>query len=322
MIEKKLYCNLCLFDGEGGAAPAAGTGDAGAGDGKEGSYAAGKGRRASNPLADVVYGKLPDDGTSTTDTQAAAAGETTQTTSDTLEARKAEFEKMLSGEYKDLFEERIQKIINARFKETKNLEREVSRTAPILDMLAQKYGVEDPSDADALMKAIQEDNGFFEDAAANAGLTVEQYKHMQKMERENRELRSYRESAERQRQADRIYEGWLQEAEQLKNFYPSFNLQQELTNPQFGKMLGAGVGLKAAFEALHHDEIMTGAMQATARKIAKKTADGIASRQNRPPENGLGSHASAVIKSDVSKLTKEGRREIARRAARGEKISF
>jgi hypothetical protein len=87
-------------------------------------------------------------------------------------------------------------------------------------------------------------------------------------------------------------------------------------------MLSAGVGVKAAFQALHHDDIMSGAMHYTAQTIAKKTADNIASRQSRPVEAGLNSQASAQVKTDVSKLTKEDRREIARRVARGEMISF
>lgn len=104
--------------------------------------------------------------------------------------------------------------------------------------------------------------------------------------------------------------------------YPGFNLQRELDNADFGRMLGAGVSVKAAFEALHHEEIMAGAMQYTAKTIAKKTADGIASRNNRPVENGLGAQASANVRADVSKLTKADRAEIARRVARGERIVF
>lgn len=315
MSNKLLTCNLCLFDGEGAAAGDAGTGEAATNQ----PYAAGKGMRAKNPLANITYGKQPEVQEGKQEEQDAAV----ITTSDTLEAKKAEFEKMISEDYKDLYDERVQKLINSRFKETKNLEKKVNQTAPIMEILAQKYGVENPEDAESLLKAIQQDNSFYEEAAADAGLTVEQYKHMQQMELENRQLRNWREEAERQRQTNRIYEGWIQEAEQLRNFYPNFDLQEELEkDPRFGRMLGSGVDVKAAFEALHHDEIIMGAMQTTAQRIAKKTADGIASRQARPAENGLGTAASATIKTDVHKLTKEDRMEIARRVARGEKISF
>lgn len=326
MKKKYLSCNLCLFDGEGGgaaAAPAAGTGDA-ATAGVNPS-AAGKGRRANNPLADVRYGKQEAVQVSDQEgeQQAAAAGATVTTTSDTLEARRAEFERLINGEYKDLYNEHTQNIIKNRLKENKGLEKTVSQTQEILDIIAGRYGIKDSKDYAAITKAVQEDNFFYEEAAANEGLTVEQYKYMRKMERENQELKGYRESAERQRQADQIYAGWMQEAEQVKAIYPGFDLQAELqSNPKFGKLLGAGIDVKGAFEAIHHDEIMTGAMHMTAKRIAKKTADGIASRQSRPVENGMGSQASALVRSDVSKLTKADRREIARRARRGENISF
>ena len=314
MLKELLTCNLCLFDGEGATA-----GDAGTGENTQ-SYAAGKETRAKNPLANVVYGKQE-----TPEPQAEEEGQAAavETTSDTREARRAEFERLISEEYKEEFGERMQKIINSRFKETKNLQKTVDQTTPIMEILAQKYGVSDPEDAEGLLKAIQQDNTFYEDAAAEAGLTVEQYKHMQQMELENRQLKQYREEAERQRQTDMIYSGWLREAEELRNFYPNFDLYKELNKfPDFGRMLSAGVNVKTAYEALHHDEIIMGAMQTTAQRIAKKTADGIASRQTRPPENGLGSQASANVKTDVRKLTKEDRMEIARRAARGEIISF
>ena len=145
---------------------------------------------------------------------------------------------------------------------------------------------------------------------------------MQKLERENAHVKAARQQQERQQQQDQVWADWMQQAEQVKAMYPGFNLQRELDNADFGRMLGAGVSVKAAFEALHHEEIMAGAMQYTAKTIAKKTADGIASRNNRPVENGLGAQASANVRADVSKLTKADRAEIARRVARGERIVF
>lgn len=320
MKKRLMTVDLCLFDGEGGSAAAGtGTGDAAAAGATQIPSAAGKGRRANNPLADVIYGRQETQGTPEGQ-QAAAAGETN--TSDTLEARKAEFDRMIKGDYADIYQEYTQDIAKSRVKNAKALSETIERQNPIMSLLAQKYGVKDSSDVDGIMKALEADSSFFEEAAAKEGLTVEQYKRMQQLERENAQLKATKESSERQRQADQVYAGWMQEAEQLKGTYPGFDLQTELKSPQFQKMLGAGVGLKAAFEAMHHDEIMAGAMQHTARTISKKIADGVASRQNRPVENGLSSQASANVKSDVSKLTRADRAEVARRAARGEHIVF
>lgn len=63
-------------------------------------------------------------------------------------------------------------------------------------------------------------------------------------------------------------------------------------------------------------------MQATAAAVSRQVADNIRSRAERPMENGMSSQSGVVVKNDVSKLTAKDRREIARRAARGEEIRF
>ena len=316
MKKRELTLNLQLFDGEGGSASAGSAPAAGAGTGAETTpSAAGKGR--ANDLANVVYGKQETQVQESTGQQAAAAVETIDP-----EARRAEFERLINDEYHDLYTERTQNIAKERVRNMKTMEKNMERMSPIMESLASRYGVKDATDYDGIMKAMEEDDGFFEDAAAAEGLTVEQYKRMQKLERENAHAKAARQQQERQQQQDQVWADWMQQAEQVKAMYPGFNLQRELDNADFGRMLGAGVSVKAAFEALHHEEIMAGAMQYTAKTIAKKTADGIASRNNRPVENGLGAQASANVRADVSKLTKADRAEIARRVARGERIVF
>lgn len=316
MKKRNLTLNLQLFDGEGGSASAGSTPAAGAGTGAETiPSAAGKGR--ANDLANVVYGKQETQVQESTGQQAAAAVETVDP-----EARRAEFERLINEEYHDLYTERTQNIAKERVRNMKTMEKNMERMSPIMESLASRYGVKDATDYDGIMKAMEEDDGFFEDAAAAEGLTVEQYKRMQKLERENAHAKAARQQQERQQQQDQVWADWMQQAEQVKAMYPGFDLQRELDNADFGRMLGAGVSVKTAFEALHHEEIMAGAMQYTAKTIAKKTADGIASRNNRPVENGLGAQASANVRADVSKLTKADRAEIARRVARGERIVF
>ena len=68
--------------------------------------------------------------------------------------------------------------------------------------------------------------------------------------------------------------------------------------------------------------MLTGAMAATADNVGKAIAKSVASRAKRPTEGAVSSQPSVEVKSDVSKLTKADREEIARRAARGEVISF
>jgi hypothetical protein len=63
-------------------------------------------------------------------------------------------------------------------------------------------------------------------------------------------------------------------------------------------------------------------MQFTAKKVEQNLTNKIIANGARPSENGNSSQGASVTKSDVSALTKADRAEIARRVARGEKISF
>lgn len=321
MKRKLMDVCLCLFDEGAGAAAAEVAGETGdvtnAAETKKPSIA-GKGK-AKNPLAEVQYGKV--------DEPAKMEVETTQVAAETQEVtalpedRRAKFEELIKGEYRDEFTSRTQGIIDERFRQMKQLESANEKIQPLINLLGAKYGVAD-GNVESIVQAVQNDNSLYEQAASDKGMSVEQYKYMLNVEAENKRLNDARQENERRQNAEKVYAGWVKEAETVKTLYPGFDLVTELSNPEFGKLLGSGVGVKAAFQALHHDDIMTGAMQYTAQTVAKKAADNIASRQQRPSEAGLGTGASALVKSDVSKLTKADRAEIAKRAARGEKINF
>lgn len=306
-----------LFDiqlfGEG-----AGGGDGGTGAGAAGATPAGQTAAApvqpqkgvkSNPLADVKYGKQEE--------AVPAAGEQTVQADD----RKAKFEALIKGEYKDLYDERIQDTIQKRLKGQAEIVGKYNSLSPVLDLLESKYGV-NAGDAEALAKAIEEDESFYEDEALERGLTVAQVKEIRKMQRENAQLKAQMERVNTKEQADRLYAAWMEQSEQVKQIYPSFDLQTELQNEQFRALLRSNVPIQTSFEVLHKDEIIPAAMNVTAKKIQEKTANDIRSGQRRPAEGAMGGRSAVVTKSDVSQLTKADRAEINRRVARGEKIVF
>ena len=87
-------------------------------------------------------------------------------------------------------------------------------------------------------------------------------------------------------------------------------------------MLKAGVPVQHAYEVIHMDAIKAGVAQSAAQTAARQVTDNVRARGARPAENGVSSGSGFLVKSDVSKLTKKDRAEIARRAAHGEKIVF
>lgn len=304
-LQKFLKLNLQLF-ADGGGDGGGGTSADGANGVSEGVPSLQKGEK--NPLANVRYGKQEAD-VQTADAQVAE------------DDRTARFEELIKGEFKDLYDARMQDTIQKRLKNSKETVDKYNALAPTLQMLSQKYGV-DASDIEALNKAIEEDDTYYEDEALEKGLTVEQLKSIRKMERENAQLREQMREQSMRDNADRIYNEWMQQSEALKGVYPGFDLNAELQNQRFVELLKNNIDVRTAYEVIHKDEIIPAAMQFTARQVEQKMANRILSGTNRPIENGISSQSSAVVKSDVSQLSKEDRAEIIRRVQRGEKIRF
>lgn len=304
MKKKLLKLNLRLFEGDGSGGTSS---QAAAGENTGGAMS----QAAAGRTRAVEYGIQ--------DAQDAAEPET-RTTSSTLEAREEEFEKLIKGEYKDQFTKRMQKAINERFGETKDLKRQAAENEPILTMLRQRYGVESAKD---LMKAIEEDSGYYEQEAAEKGMTVEQLKEVKRLERENADLLRQQQERRQQEEFDEFIGGCLEQSEAVKALYPDFDFNAEMNgNKAFSSLIFKGVDVKTAFEVTHMDEIMGGAMQYTAEQTRKATINNIRARNSRPAEAGSAKQPGVTVKKDVHGLTAKDRAEIARRVARGEVIRF
>ena len=306
--------SLQLFaEGAGGAA--AGAGDGGTAQGQGATEAAAlpqtKGAK-SNPLANVKYGIQE---------EVAPAAEVQNEVSVAQPDRNAEFEKLIKGEYKDLYDARVQDTIQKRLKSSKETVDRYNALTPTLEMLSKKYGV-DATDIEALNRAIEEDNSFYEEEALEKGISVQQLKEIRKMERENAELKAQMEEAQRQENGKKLYAAWMQQADEAKKVYPSFDMRTEMNNPKFVDLLRSNIDVRTAYEVLHKDEIIPAAMQFTAQTVESKLAKKIASNGARPTENGMSSQSASLVKSDVSQLSKADRAEIIRRVQRGEKIRF
>ena len=243
------------------------------------------------------------------------------TTATTID-REAEFEKLIKGEYKDLYDSRMQDTIQKRLKGQKETVEKYEALAPTLEALANKYGV-DVGDIDGLNKAIEEDDAYYEEEALQKGVTVEQLKQIKKMEKENAELKKLRDEKNQREAAEKKVATWMEESKQVKAIYPQFDLKTEMQNSKFVDLLRVpGVDVRTAYELTHKDDIIAGAMQFTAKAVEKKVVDKIAANGARPTENGLSSQSASLTKSDVSQLSKDEILDIQKRVARGEKISF
>lgn len=253
----------------------------------------------------------------------AAAPETTegQQAEQTPEEREKAFNDMINGDFRDLFDARMQKAIKERVGEVKQLQQQLQQQNDVIGLVAKKYGISTDKMGD-IREALESDDVFWEEAAADQGMTVDSYKKMVKLEVENEALHKAREEAERKNQKDAVFQKWDREAEELKRMYPQFDLQSEIQDKRFLDLMGAGIDMRTIYETLHHDEILPALMQQTAKAATKQQAAAARSGQMRPAENGMSSRPAAQTVKDPAKMTKEERQEYARRAARGEIITF
>ena len=215
----------------------------------------------------------------------------------------------------------MQDTIQKRLKNSKETVEKYNALTPTLEMLAKKYGV-DANDIEALNKAIQDDDAYYEEEALRLGVSVEALKEKTKLERENAQLRAEMQKQEAKEKGAQLYQQWMDQAEKAKNIYPSFDLRAEMQNPKFVDLLKANIDVRTAYEVIHKDDIIPAAMQFTAKTVEQKLTNKIIANGARPTENGISSQSGAVVKSDVSQLSKADRAEIIRRVARGEKIRF
>lgn len=316
-IRKLLGIDLGLFDGAGDGAGAAAGGETAADASAQGAKGAKTGEK-------VVYGKQEGKvaPAAAAETVAPAAGEHEPEGGEAdAETRRAKFDELVKGEYKDLYDERVQGIVKARLGESKQMQTRMDAVSPVLDLLAQRYGV-DVDDPAAILAAVEKDDAYWEQAAEEAGMTTEQYKAMTKLERENMQLKRAQEITLQQQAVNRTVAQWETQGEALKAIYPGFDLHGECRNPQFVSLLQNGVDVKTAYEVLHMDDIKNGVAAGAAKAAERNVTETIKAKGRRPAENGAAGQGGVIVKDDVSKLSKADRAEIIRRVARGERITF
>lgn len=285
-----------------------------AGAGATGSESSGAGSEGSEDLSTVVYGKPSGDNA---DPKGKAAN-----AKESPEQREARFQELIKGEFKDIYAKRTQAIIDDRFKKYKGVEEKLNKVNPIMQVLADKYG-SDADDIDGLLKAVEEDESFYQKAAIDAGLTVKQYKEIQTLKRQNEALQKQQEAKAEQENTERIFNEWITQGRDFSEKYGiELDLNTEIQNPEFARLLGAGVDVEGAYKAIHFDDMVGGAMAHTAEKVKEGIVNSINGRAARPSEGAAETSNGATFKTDVNALTKADREEIERRAARGEIITF
>lgn len=263
------------------------------------------------------------DNTQQASEQGAAAATHTEETTTEKPTRMSWDEIMKDPEYN----KQMQSVVQSRLRTAKDAEENLAKLTPAIELLARRYNL-DPAkmDYDALTKAINDDDSYYEEKALEMGVSVETAKKIDRQERDNA-----REKAENERtlQEEKFRQHIIkleQQGEAMKRIFPNFDLRTELNNPVFARMTSPNVGISVedAYYAVHRNEIQTAAMQVTAQKTAQKISNAIQSGSRRPDELGTSSQAPSATTFDYRNADRNQREALKKRirdaAARGEKL--
>ena len=341
-MAKNKWFWLQLFAGEGAGASAGGEGGGEGAVSGENGLAAGDQRLLELGVpeeklrrrAKRANAKLPEGAVRTTpkevqeqkpQEQVATATDnpTEEKTETTAPTRMSWDEIMADPEYN----KQMQSVIKSRLKAAGNAEEALAKIAPALEVLARKHG-QDPAnpDYDALAKAINDDDAYYEDKALEMGVSVEAAKRIDQQERDDARKKREETRTLEQQKIQQHFMKLEQQGEALKKMFPNFNLREELKNPKFAQMTSPNslMSLEDAYYAVHRKEIDAARSQVIAQQTVQQISNSIQAGSRRPDENGTSGQSASVTTFDYSKASKSQRdalkREIYAAKARGEKL--
>ena len=337
---------LQLFAGEGGGA-AGGTGASGGEGGGDGAVSGVNDGLAAEDQRLLELGvpmeklkkrakrasaKLPEGAVRTAPKETAkpqeqvATAETNPTeekTEPTTQTRMSWDEIMADPEYN----KQMQSVVRSRLKEANASVEALAKLTPALELLARRHGLDaEKMDYEAIAKAINDDDAYYEDKALEMGVSLETAKRIDQQERDHaRQQKEEARNLEQQKLRNHFMK-LEQQGEALKKVFPNFDLRKELQNPKFAQMTSPNslMSLEDAYYAVHRKEIDAARSQVIAQQTVQQISNSIQAGSRRPDENGTSGQSASVTTFDYSKASKAQRealkREIRAAAARGEKL--
>lgn len=341
-MRKNKWFWLQLFAGEGGGAGAGTGASAGGEGGGDGAVSGDNGLAAEDQRllelgvpeeklrkrAKRASAKLPDGAVRTAPKETAQPQEQVATAEENPTEDKAEPTTPARMSWDEIkadpeYNKEIQAIVQSRLRDAKKAEEALAKLTPALELLARRHGLDaENMDYEAIAKAINDDDAYYEDKALEMGVSVETAK---RIDQEDRDKARQARTLEQQRLQDH-FRSLEQQGEVLKKVFPKFDLRTELQNPVFARMTSPNMGmsLEDAYYAVHRKEIDAARSQVIAQQTTQKISNAIQAGSRRPDENGTSGQSASVTTFDYSKASKEQRDAIKKAiyaaSARGEKV--
>lgn len=237
------------------------------------------------------------------------------------------YQQMVQGQYKQEYEQdvgnRVQQAIQKRFRNQHDNQKILDSQAPIMEIMAQKYGLE-ANDADGIYKRLTDDLSLYQEEADQKGISPEVVRDMHRLEARNRQLQQQNDRYTEQGRMEEHFRSLSQQAEALKQQFPNFDLMTELQNPAFARMTapGSGMSVENAFMAIHGMDLMRNGMQYAAQQAGQRIAASVQAGASRPLENGMQRQAPVNMAVDIAHMDKKTREAYRQRIRNGEAINF
>jgi hypothetical protein len=247
----------------------------------------------------------------------------TDTDADGEENSEEEFEKLIKGKYKNVYQNRVQSLVKDRLstkdRQISDMQKKENTGNQIFALIANKYNVQ-PDDLDGLLKAVTEDKDLFAEKALAAGVTTEEARNdffnQQKTNAQEEELETLR-----REKAARELDTHLRTiaAETMKEF-PNFNLEEEFQNPAFRTALDFVVqqrneqnektgrndeiyDLTTAYKMAHFDELQKDLVKRSSSAAISAAAQSIQSGARRPTENAVKKSGTTTQRKSVEDMS-------------------
>lgn len=233
------------------------------------------------------------------------------------------------------FNNRMQYMMRQRLGEEARAKETLDALTPVLQQIAKDKGIQDldlsdPSKLDPqnLALRLSHDRDYVRQVAAELGVDEDTAAEVV----QNKDALAYYQKRERDRQLRDAFNqhlsGLRTEAEALKAEIPELDLDKEMMNPVFRRLVGpeTKLGVKRAYWALHADELMQRKTTEAAQQSRERLAAAVQANQQRPRENGTGGQAAQapVPGFDYRSMSPAEREAFKKRiyeaAYRGEKI--
>lgn len=232
------------------------------------------------------------------------------TAKETDKTRKSYAELIKDPFYKEEHTRYMEATIRERLKganaRQESLAKQNAEMQEILATVATKYGLDPNSEAflQELKRATGEDDSFYEAYAAEHDMSSAEARRTVELERRlaatEREVQARRDAEQQAAAVDSLRESGAK----TKALYPDFDLDFEMKDPRFVRIVAAtGGDTTAAYFATHHKELVSGAVQKASEEAARATMNSVRAGMARPTENGVSNTPPAArAEVDYSKM--------------------